>query len=161
MRQSVFAVLGDIAGCSFLDLYSGSGIIGIEAASRGAEPVILVEKDPAKRKAILANLSFVTSQIELVIAPVEAFLSQQGRQFDYVFLDPPFSLPGKEALLRKASTRLAAGGVVLLHLPRSEKLESAATGATGMEEMEEMEEIDRRRYGQSLVVFWRRTAVVG
>ena len=44
MRESLFNILGNISGESFLDLFSGSGVVGIEAASRGAEPVVLVEK---------------------------------------------------------------------------------------------------------------------
>ena len=45
MRESLFNILGNISGESFLDLFSGSGAVGIDAASRGAEPVLLVEKD--------------------------------------------------------------------------------------------------------------------
>ena len=47
MRESVFAILGDLTGLSFLDLFSGSGIIALEAASRGAHPVVCVERDRA------------------------------------------------------------------------------------------------------------------
>ncbi len=49
MRVSLFAVLGDLSGTSFLDLFSGSGVIGVEAASRGAAPVVLVERDARYR----------------------------------------------------------------------------------------------------------------
>ena len=59
MRESLFAILGNLDDMSFLDLYSGSGIVGIEAASRGADPVFLVEKDVKKRKTIIQNISFV------------------------------------------------------------------------------------------------------
>ncbi len=146
MRQSLFAILGDLSGCSFLDLFSGSGIIGIEAASRGADPVVLVEKDPSKRSVIAANLSFVTARTEVVTAEVERFLRTDPRRFDYIFLDPPFAFPGKEAVLDAAAPHLAGGGVALMHMHRAEPL---AAGRPGLEE------IDRRQYGQSLVVFWR------
>jgi 16S rRNA (guanine966-N2)-methyltransferase len=56
MRVSLFSILGDLSGCSFLDLYSGSGVLGIEAASRGADPVLLVEMDRRKRETILKNI---------------------------------------------------------------------------------------------------------
>ena len=49
MRESLFSILGDLSGRSFLDLFSGSGLVGLEAASRGADPVDLVEKDPGKK----------------------------------------------------------------------------------------------------------------
>ena len=56
MRESVFAALGDLSGESFLDLYSGSGIIAIEAASRGASMVHLVESDRRKMPVLKQNL---------------------------------------------------------------------------------------------------------
>jgi len=147
MRQSLFQILGDLTGCSFLDLFSGSGIIAIEAASRGAGPVVLVEKDPRKRAALLENVSIVAEPVEVLTLLVERFLKQDGRAFDYVFLDPPFAFEGKEGVLDAAAAHLAEGGVVLLHLHRAEPLEADRPG---------LEEIDRREYGQSLVVFWRK-----
>jgi 16S rRNA (guanine966-N2)-methyltransferase len=146
LRQSVFSILGDLTGCSFLDLFSGSGVVGIEAASRGAEPVVLVEADPRKRPAITANLSFVATRTEVVTVRAERFLAEDARRFDYIFLDPPFALAGKEGLLDAAAAHLAAGGIAVMHFHRAESLEA---------ERPMLEEIDRRRYGQSQVVFWR------
>src|SRR5512136_938443 len=91
MRQSLFSILGDLSGCPFLDLFSGSGIIAIEAASRGAGPLVLVEKDPRKRATLLANVSFVEAPLEVLTMPVERFLGQDARQFTHAFLDPPFA----------------------------------------------------------------------
>ena len=147
MRQSLFQILGDLSGCSFLDLFSGSGIIAIEAASRGAGPLVLVEKDPRKRGVILANLSFVEQPADVLTMPVERFLRQDTRTFDYVFLDPPFAFEGKESVLDAAAGHLAPGGVALMHLHRAKALDADRPG---------LEEIDRREYGQSLVVFWRK-----
>ncbi len=103
MRQSLFSILGDLEGVSFLDLFSGTGILGVEAASRGAEPVLLVEKDPKKKSVIQKNISFVETGIELVISPVERFLRVNQRPWDIVFLDPPFAMEGKGAVLDAAS----------------------------------------------------------
>lgn len=147
MRQSLFSILGDLSGCSFLDLFSGSGIIAIEAASRGAGPLVLVERDPRKRRTLLKNTSFVEARVEVLTMPVERFLKQDTRAFTYAFLDPPFVFEGKEAVLDATVGHLAPGGVVLMHLHRAEPLEAVRPG---------LEEIDRREYGQSLVVFWRR-----
>jgi 16S rRNA (guanine966-N2)-methyltransferase len=149
MRQSLFQILGDLSGCSFLDLFSGSGIIAIEAASRGAGPVVLVEKDPRKRAVLLANVSFVEAPVEVLTMPVERFLARDARTFDYTFLDPPFAFEGKEGVLDAAAGHLVPGGIVLLHLHRAETLPADRPG---------LEEIDRREYGQSLVVFWRKSA---
>jgi 16S rRNA (guanine966-N2)-methyltransferase len=146
MRQSLFAILGDLTGCSFLDLFSGSGIIAVEAASRGAGPLVLVEKDPRKRSILLANVAFVEAGVEVLTMPVERFLRVDCRRFDYVFLDPPFAFAGKESVLDSATGHLVRGGIALLHLHRAEPLAADRPG---------LEEIDRREYGQSLVVFWR------
>ena len=59
MRESLFAILGDLSGLSFLDLFSGSGVVAIEAASRGAEPIVLVEMDRGKKATIEKNLSII------------------------------------------------------------------------------------------------------
>ncbi len=62
MRESIFSILGNIDDKSFLDLFSGSGIIGIEAASRGASPVYFVEKDKIKKKVIHDNTDIVETE---------------------------------------------------------------------------------------------------
>lgn len=79
VRQSLFSILGNIEGISFLNLFSGSGVIGIEAASRGAAPVLLVEKEPRKKPTVLKNIAFVESHIDLVVDPVERFLKTSQR----------------------------------------------------------------------------------
>ena len=56
MRESVFAILGELEGRSFLDMFSGSGTIAIEAVSRGASRVVLCEKDKIKVKTVLKNV---------------------------------------------------------------------------------------------------------
>jgi 16S rRNA (guanine966-N2)-methyltransferase len=149
MRESLFSILGDLQGVSFLDLFSGTGILGVEAASRGAEPVLLVEKDHRKKPVILKNISFVESGIELVIAPVERFLRVNQRAFDVVFLDPPFDMEGKGLALDSACMppHLAPGGLAIMHLHTAEKLSAERDG---------LELVDRRTYGQSLLLFFRR-----
>ena len=112
MRESLFAVLGDIRGCSFLDLYCGSGSVGIEAASRGAEPVVFVEKDRGRRAVLERNVGFVREQTELHILPVEHYLRRVKRSFDRIFLDPPFRQRAKLEVLQLIAARriLAEGG---------------------------------------------------
>lgn len=150
MRVSLFQILGDLSGEAFLDLFAGSGVIGIEAASRGARPVVLVEKDRRKRATIARNISFVESPIELRVMPAERFLSSSTDAYDIVFLDPPFDYPGKDGLLDavRAGPHLRSDGLVLIHLPRAEQLATARPG---------LELADRREYGQSLLLFYRRT----
>jgi 16S rRNA (guanine(966)-N(2))-methyltransferase RsmD len=149
MRESLFSILGNLEGSSFLDLFSGTGVLGIEAASRGASPVLLVEKDNRKRATILKNISFVESHIDLVIAPVERFLRSNLRSWDIIFLDPPFAAEGKGAFLDTACRlpHLAEGGLAIMHLHTAEKLPTDRPG---------LELVDRREYGQSLLLFFRR-----
>lgn len=148
MRQSLFSILGDLEGISFLDLFSGTGILGVEAASRGADPVLLVEKDPRKKPTILKNIRFVQSHIDLVVAPVERFLKTNQRSWDLVFLDPPFDFEGKAAVLDLAcaAPHLSPGGLAIMHLHRAEKLPTDRPGLVLS---------DRREYGQSLLLFFR------
>jgi 16S rRNA (guanine966-N2)-methyltransferase len=149
MRQSLFSILGDLSGASFLDLFSGTGIIGIEAASRGASPVLLVEKDPRKKSTILTNIRFVETSIELVVAPVERFLRTNLRRWDMIFLDPPFDAEGKETMLDAAAAHLAEEGLALMHMHKAERIAT---------ERPFLELADRREYGQSIVVFFRKKA---
>ena len=67
MRESMFSILGDLQGRNFLDLFSGSGLVAIEAASRGAEPVVLVEKDFRKAAVIRKNLEIIDEQAYIKI----------------------------------------------------------------------------------------------
>jgi 16S rRNA (guanine(966)-N(2))-methyltransferase RsmD len=149
MRQSLFSILGDMEGLSFLDLFSGSGIIGVEAASRGARPVLLVEKDPRKRAIIQKNIAFVESPIELLIAPVDRFLRTDRRSWNLIFLDPPFNFAAKGEVLEEACQppHLADEGLAIIHLHTAEKLSTERPG---------LELADRKTYGQSLLLFFRR-----
>jgi 16S rRNA (guanine966-N2)-methyltransferase len=154
MRISLFSILGDISGVKFLDLFSGSGVIGIEAASRGAEPVVLVENDPGKRKTILRNISFVTTRIELLTVSVERFLRSNTTTFDVVFLDPPFDFSGKGDVLDAAcrEPHLHSEGLAILHLHSAEKLRTERPG---------LRLVDKRQYGQSLLLFFKPAAGAG
>ncbi len=152
MRESLFAILGDLTGTSFLDLYSGSGVVGVEAASRGAQPVVFVEKDAGKRRTLLANTSFLTQAREVHIMPAERFLARFGgrlRPFNTVFLDPPFGQKGTLEVVGLLAERgvLAPGGLLLAHLPREQLLPEEVAG---------FRRIDRRDYGRSVLLFYRR-----
>ena len=100
IRESLFAILGDLHSVSFLDLFCGSGIVGIEAASRGAEPVTLVESDRLKRQTIRANISFIESAVTLEIMTSERFVAHSESTYEVIYIDPPFSYPGKLKLLQ-------------------------------------------------------------
>ncbi len=93
VRETLFNWLRfDTEGAKCLDLFAGSGILGIEAASRGAGPVVLVERDTQACQFIAKNLDGLgAQQIELQQQNVETFLASTAPQFyDLIFLDPPF-----------------------------------------------------------------------
>jgi 16S rRNA (guanine966-N2)-methyltransferase len=102
VREALFstidAALGSIAGLRFLDLYAGSGAVGLEARSRGAGVVTLVEQD--RRTAVLIRQNAETlgfTGVEVLASPVSRALAQHPRApYDVVFLDPPYALPGKD-----------------------------------------------------------------
>ncbi len=148
MRESMFSILGSLEGSSFLDLFSGSGLVGIEAASRGASPVILVEMDRKKRPVIERNIGMVESEIQLVMMPVERFFKRGMGSYDIIYLDPPFPMPGKIKLVASAASSglLADEGKVLIHHPAEEKWPETVGNLVCY---------DKRSYGRSILRFFR------
>jgi 16S rRNA (guanine966-N2)-methyltransferase len=103
-RESIFNALwsrGVLDGARVVDLFAGSGALGIEALSRGAARATFVDRDPAARRAIAANLATCgfTDRAEVVGQPVERFLDRLDEQFDLAFCDPPYAFDGWHALL--------------------------------------------------------------
>lgn len=93
VRETLFNWLGqDLDGLDCLDLFAGSGILGFEAASRGARSVTLVEQDPCAFAALRqAQKTLQAAQVELVRGDAVKFLNSRSRSFDVVFLDPPYN----------------------------------------------------------------------
>ncbi len=147
MRESMFAVLGPLDASSFLDLFSGSGVVGIEAASRGASEIVFVEGDYRNRRVLSDNISIVEEKTEMVISSVERFLLKNTRQFDYVYLDPPFKMRNKTALLQSVVDNgvLRDGSVVIIHVPKTEDLPLI---------LNNLLIFDVRRYGRSYLYFY-------
>jgi 16S rRNA (guanine966-N2)-methyltransferase len=108
VRETLFNWLDPvIRGRHCLDLFAGSGALGIEAASRGAAQVVLVENQPRVVEGLREQLALLNAtQVEVVQADVERYLSGPPRPFDIVFLDPPF----REGRLPECMRSLEAGG---------------------------------------------------
>lgn len=92
VRETLFNWLGqDLTGAICLDLFAGSGALGFEAASRGAERVVMVERDPATFRALQASRALLgAAAVELIRANALEFLRGDSGRYDVVFLDPPF-----------------------------------------------------------------------
>jgi 16S rRNA (guanine966-N2)-methyltransferase len=93
VREALFSVLGDVTGAHTLDLYAGSGALGIEALSRGAASVTFVDDDERALAAIRRNVDAVGAAevSELARRDALAFLRAGAGPFDLVFVDPPYS----------------------------------------------------------------------
>lgn len=148
MRESVFAVLGDLTGCSFLDLFSGSGIIALEAASRGADYIEAVEMDPQKRKTLLENVKIAPVRIHCRFMAAELYVKRAKRAFDLIFCDPPFPYKYKWELIETIalSPLIQPGSRILLHRPREDYRDNPPLNLI-------LE--DTREYGRSVVNFFK------
>ena len=137
LRETLFNVLAPrIAGAVFLDLYAGSGAVGLEALSRGAARVTFVERAPAALKVLRANLEQlgIESGYEVRAESVAAFLRSAAkagpkrRPHEVVVLDPPYDAAEEYAatlgtLGRAGGTILAAGALVVAEHRRKQPLE--------------------------------------
>lgn len=155
MRESIFDMIGPyLEGKSFLDLFSGSGTIAIEAASHGASKVSLCEMDKAKARTVLKNVS-MTEEIGLKIdchfIAVELFLKRLKQTYDYIFLDPPFPYRFRLDLLETIEKRnlLNENGTLLIHRPSEDPLP---------EKIGKLYRKDQRIYGRSIVDIYTRNS---
>jgi RNA methyltransferase, RsmD family len=150
MRESMFMSLGPLDGKSFLDLFSGSGCVAIEAASRGAAPIHLVEMDRGKKAVIEKNLSIVEEPHQLFMTDVNRFIASSVTRYDLVYADPPFPMEGKVELTRKIAEAgiVKEGGLFMIHYPREE-------GDEWPEHIPGFEFLKEKRYGRSLLRYYR------
>lgn len=151
LREALFNILvSRVPGSVFLDLFAGSGSIGIEALSRGAERVCFVEKDPGNVRLIRENLEITgfTDKAEVFtgnVFRILPLLRRKGYRFHIVFIDPPF----RQGLVEPALEMLREQGLLLpggLVITRS---------AVGEEIAAEKLSFRKKRYGDSILLFFK------
>jgi 16S rRNA (guanine966-N2)-methyltransferase len=144
VREALFSILAGVEGARVLDLFAGSGALGIEALSRGAEQLTLVDSSAAACAAIRRNLDSLGAEAELHRQRALPFLraaQSRGRQYDLVLLDPPYrQAPGLGPELTAAlGPVLSPGARVVTESDRRAPLEL------------ELDLLDERRYGDTLI----------
>ena len=114
VRETLFNWLGQtLDGKCCLDLFAGSGALGFEAASRGAQEVVMVERNRPVYRTLQENIKKLgLPNIALHAEDGLEFAKQQNKQFDIIFLDPPFQSDYLPGLLPLLADKLTAEGVV-------------------------------------------------
>ena len=152
VKESIFNIIQNrIQDSIFLDLFSGSGAIGLEAASRGAKISILCDKDKNAIQVIKKNIekTHLEGQTELYMCDFETLIrSKINNKLDIVYLDPPYKsnyainaikLMTEKDLLKKDS-------IVIIETDRSEDIEKELKNI-------DIEIIDKRKYGRAEIIF--------
>lgn len=146
VREAVFDVLGPIEGLAVLDLFAGSGALGLEALSRGARMATFVENDPEVLGVLQENtraLGFATTAEVLKSDYQEALaaFAARGRSFDLLFVDPPYRMLSQVmgVLDPCLPSMLAADGVAVVEGPLGVTLVTA------------LDVVFERRYGSTMV----------
>ncbi|MEU8298201.1 16S rRNA (guanine(966)-N(2))-methyltransferase RsmD [Micromonospora sp. NPDC048909] len=159
VREALFSAVQaekDLVGARFADLYAGSGAVGLEALSRGAEHVLLVESDPRAARVIRENVAALRAApaARLVAGKVATVLAAgpEGEPYDVVFADPPYAVPDDEitAVLTALVDRgwLAPDALVVVERSSRGAPLHWVRGVTGERS---------RRYGETTLWYGRRS----
>jgi 16S rRNA (guanine966-N2)-methyltransferase len=153
IREALFSILGEtVEGCNVFDAFAGSGALGIEALSRGAERAVFCDENPECLRVIQENLRRceLEDRAEVLRAPVPVGLGKVrealSRPFDMVFLDPPYGGGGREQILEGLSRFALLKERARIVFEHAEKGAFASLPAGFLVESE-------RRYGDTLLTF--------
>ena len=151
VKESVFNLIQEfIPGSKVLDLFAGSGSLGFEAMSRGAESVIFVDKDIDSVNVVRKNANELAfgDTVKILHMSYDEFLRNSKECFDIIFLDPPYNKGFIEPVLADISKnmRISEDGIVVL--------ESDDTDMHG--EIEGLSILKQRKYGRSYITVYQR-----
>lgn len=148
VKESIFNILFDrTAGAKVLDLFSGSGAMGIEALSRGAASATLVDSSPKAVQIIRKNLEFTRLSANVTTLRADRFLMSCTDKFDIIFMDPPYFSTEIPDCLKIIFERnlLADGGIIVAESDKTEKFPDKICGFSLK---------DARFYGRVAVRFY-------
>lgn len=159
VREALFSILGDVSGLRVLDLFAGTGALGLEALSRGAERVVFVERDRRMLTVLRSNIETVAgaaaspAQAEAASGDALDYLRRtSGREsFDLVLLDPPYAEAERlaEPLRELLVPLLEPGALVVVECDRRSPLMLEDAGGAGLQEGLTLQ--SERRYGDTLL----------
>lgn len=155
VREALFNII-EVAGKSFLDVFAGSGAVGIEALSRGAGQATFIEKHPRALKALQENLASTGLGDRAEVMAMDVFralpkLTSAGRRFDFIFMDPPYE-QGLVAKVLPWFVRLLTGEGCIIVETASREVAPVVEGVTLK---------DSRRYGDAVLHFYQKNMGVG
>jgi 16S rRNA (guanine966-N2)-methyltransferase len=147
-REALFSILSDsLPGSRVLDLYAGSGAIGLEAVSRGAAYAVLVERQPSVLDRNVSRLGASEAEVEVLrglAADAVDLLRQRAERFDLIFSDPPYGSAPDSLFPPEIGALLAAGGLVIVQTDRL---------SASIREPESWTLLARRVYGRNVFFF--------
>lgn len=150
VRSAMFNILGDtVSGASVLDAFAGSGSIGLEALSRGAQHVTFLERDQAACKVITGNIATLDcdESTRLIRSSVTAWSeAHTDVTFDLIFADPPYH-DMQFSTVARLFKHLNLGGTMILSHPGRGEVPSGTKGIVV---------VDNRSYGNANLAFFRR-----
>jgi 16S rRNA (guanine966-N2)-methyltransferase len=155
VKESLFNILqAFVPESQVLDLFSGTGSLGIEALSRGAKAATFVDDNVKSLKILRANLSLleIEAQAQVVRADAIEFLKKPGSEFDLVLIDPPFTKSmADEVLLHVGSSpRVKEGARIAIESAKKELIKDSYPG---------LQLLDRRPFGDKTLSLYKKTSV--
>jgi len=167
VREALFSIWSqEVPGSRFLDLFAGSGVVAVEAASRGALTVSAVEGDPRAFRCLEANLrelglaDLVEAHRGLLPALLERWSAEGRARFHLIFADPPYAFEGYRELLAAAAPLLAEDGwIAIEHSARVElpvEVAAAPSSPASSPQPGPLVRAGVRRYGESALSLVRR-----
>ncbi|AHH09738.1 16S rRNA (guanine(966)-N(2))-methyltransferase RsmD [Borrelia parkeri] len=149
VREAFFSIfLNQILGSNFLDVFAGTGIMSLEALSRGANLAHLVDCNKFSKNVLIKNFEVVSEPYKFFFRKAELFLKKSDLFYDFIYLDPPFGYSFKDNLLKIISENesLNKDAKIIIHYPSRENLDNNIL---------RLSKYDFRKYGGSKLDFFK------
>lgn len=146
VREAIFNILGSwVAGKSVLDLYAGTGAVGLEAMSRGARSVVFVELVSKTVNVIEKNRDKLGFEAQVLQRDAKSFIENENNNYDLIFITPPHKEIDFE-VVKFSGEKLNPGGVIVLESDSKEDIP----------EIEDLKKFDHRIYGKLKITFFEK-----